>query len=578
MIPVHLSPLANHLWQSTLFAGLAMLLTLALTRNRAQARYWIWLAASVKFLVPFALLMTIGSQFEWRTAPTVAPPLSLAVEQISQPFAPTPSAVATPAAPAFFAAPALLMTLWFCGCVVVLYRWWTRWLQIRTAVRRASPLPMQAPIPVMSSPTLLEPGVFGLYRPVLLLPEGIADRLTSAQLQAILAHELCHVRRRDNLAAVVHMAVEAIFWFHPLVWWIGARLIEERERACDEEVLRLGNEPQAYAQGILNVCKFYLESPLACASGVTGADLKRRIEAIMKDRISHNLTPGRKLLLATAGLAAVAGPILIGILHAQLKPEALTFEVATIKPGDPDAHRVMFQLTPGGGLNAVNVGLKELIAFAYDIPCGKSCDSRITGGPGWINSQKFDILAKAPQPTEGNTDIMRMTSDQRKVLQDRVRQRLQALLAERFQLAIRRDTKEMPVYALVVAKNGPKLKESTGDGPQMMRGGRGELMAERAPIQLLVMNLAGPLGRPVLDRTGLTGRYDFKLEYTPEPGGFGPKGPGGPGEKAEGAAAPDLAGPSIFTALQEQLGLKLESTKGGVEVLIIDRAEKPTAN
>ncbi len=116
--------------------------------------------------------------------------------------------------------------------------------------------------------------MFGIFRPVLLLPEGITERLTAAQLEAILAHELCHVRRRDNLTAAIHMVVETVFWFHPLVWWIRARLIDERERACDEEVLRLGSEAEVYAESILEACKLYLESPLACVSGVTGSDLE----------------------------------------------------------------------------------------------------------------------------------------------------------------------------------------------------------------------------------------------------------------------------------------------------------------
>src|ERR1700685_4261254 len=114
------------------------------------------------------------------------------------------------------------------------------------------------------------PTVDGIRKPVLLLPDGIADRLTPAQFQAILAHELCHVRRRDNLAAAVHMLVEALFWFYPVVWWLGARLIDERERACDEEVLRLGGKPKDYAEAILSVCKSYLESPIACVSGISG--------------------------------------------------------------------------------------------------------------------------------------------------------------------------------------------------------------------------------------------------------------------------------------------------------------------
>src|SRR5881409_3678285 len=104
----------------------------------------------------------------------------------------------------------------------------------------------------------MEPGVVGLWRPIVLVPAGIDAQLTRAQLEAILAHELCHVRRRDNLTAAIHMVVETIFWFHPPVWWIRARLVEERERACDEAVLRMASDPQVYAEGILNVCRFYL--------------------------------------------------------------------------------------------------------------------------------------------------------------------------------------------------------------------------------------------------------------------------------------------------------------------------------
>jgi bla regulator protein blaR1 len=231
MIPVHLSPLANHLWQSTLFAGVAAILALALRKNRAQTCYLLWLSASVKFLVPFSLLVGVGGQFEWRSAAAVAPalPLAMAIEQISQPFTPPRHAVTTPSRIPM--APKVLGVLWFCGSAGVLFVWCLRWQRIRAALRAGSPLPLEAPIRVISSPTLLEPGVFGVFRPVLLLPDGIADRLTPAQFKAILAHELCHLRRRDNLAAATHMLVEAIFWFHPLVWWIGARLIEERERA-----------------------------------------------------------------------------------------------------------------------------------------------------------------------------------------------------------------------------------------------------------------------------------------------------------------------------------------------------------
>src|ERR1019366_5322292 len=120
--------------------------------------------------------------------------------------------------------------------------------------RAATPLPLRLPIRVMSSTARLEPGVVGIFKPVLLLPEGIAEHLTPPQLEGILAHELRHVQRRDNLTGAIHMLVETIFWFHPLVWWIRTRLMEEREGACDEEVMRMGREPQVYAESILKVC------------------------------------------------------------------------------------------------------------------------------------------------------------------------------------------------------------------------------------------------------------------------------------------------------------------------------------
>ncbi len=154
----------------------------------------------------------------------------------------------------------------------------------------------------------------GVLRPVLLIPDGIADRLTSAQLASVLAHELCHVRRRDNLAASIHMVVEALFWFHPLVWWVGARMVEERERACDEAVLNLGSAPKDYAEAILGVCKLYAESPLVGVSGVTGANLKKRLEAIMNQRIGERLSLAKKLLLTGAGAAALVVPVLFGVL------------------------------------------------------------------------------------------------------------------------------------------------------------------------------------------------------------------------------------------------------------------------
>ncbi|HJT90276.1 MAG TPA: M56 family metallopeptidase, partial [Bryobacteraceae bacterium] len=377
-----LPALIDHLWQSTLFAVVAVLLAFLLRHNHARARYWLWLAASLKFLIPFALLVTVGSQVHWRTAPAPAF-VPLVVEQASQPF--TPAAAIAPAA--VHARPNLLPILsglWLCGFALAMLRYSLQWRKVQAAARSGAPTNLEAPIEVRSSPSLLEPGVFGIWRPVLLLPEGIARRLTPEQLRAILAHELSHVRRRDNLFSALHMLVEALFWFHPLVWWIGARLVEERERACDEEVSSQGHAPHVYAEGILKVCQFYLESPLSCAAGVTGSDLKKRIERIMRHGAARKLNFGKKILLAAAGVAAVVLPVGFGLLNASPGRAQATgaprpsFEVASVKPSQSDQpFAIRFQISPGGRLRASNVPLRSLIAMAYRLK-----EFQLSGGPG----------------------------------------------------------------------------------------------------------------------------------------------------------------------------------------------------
>src|SRR5262249_38204221 len=161
------------------------------------------------------------------------------IEQVSQPFTAPFLSATIPASPETSPVnwiPAVLYAVWVIGSATFVVSWWQRWRRLRAVLCTASPLDLPIGMEAMTSPVFAEPGVFGVRRPVLLLPAGITDRLTPPQLEAIAAHELCHVRRRDNLATAIHMGVEALFWFHPLVWWLGARLMDERERACDEEV------------------------------------------------------------------------------------------------------------------------------------------------------------------------------------------------------------------------------------------------------------------------------------------------------------------------------------------------------
>ncbi len=601
MIPAclsHLSPLANHLWQSTLFAAAAGLLTLALRKNRAPVRYWLWLAGSVKFLVPFSLLVSLGSQFDWRTAPAAAPiQVSVVMDQIGQPFAPPASPRLSISAPrASASAPTILLCIWLAGFLLIAFSWLRQWRRIQNAVRSARPLNLNLPIRVLSSPARLEPGVFGIFRPVLVVPDGVMDHLTPAQWDAILMHELCHVRRRDNLTAAIHMMVEAMFWFYPLVWWIGKRLIDERERACDEEVLLTAGDPEVYAEGILNICKIYLESPLECASGVSGSNLKKRIRAIMTQRIADKLDFGRKLLLAGAGIVAIGGPVVFGVLFgvpfgvpfdranaAQSTGQTkAAFEVASVRPSGEDASGGAAKSADRNAgpkfalehrrLTATNINLLGLIVQAYGIwGCrrfgGGDC-ALVSGGPDWLKKEGFNILAKMPEDSPDYTPVQIANGHA-----PQFQLMLQALLAGRFDLKVHRETRQLAVYALTIGKKGPKFKKSDAAGNSRVMFHPSVDAAGQHMIQLTVKNssmkeladvYSNVMGRPVVDQTGLKDRYDFTVNYESNSDAPGP--------------FTELNGPGLFRAFEDQAGLKLEATRSPVEILVIDHAEKPSEN
>ena len=596
----------NHFWQSTLFAVAAGLLTLALRKNRAHVRFWLWFSASFKFFVPFSLLMSLGSHLQWtRAAEKIATEtVSSTMVQITQPFADTRSFVPSAPGPVDWT-PIAMLGVWVCGFVGVTLMRFRGWLRIRAAVRASTPLEIPAfEIParvevrsaLLETGALLEPGVVGVLRPILLLPAGIVERLTPPQLEAVLAHELCHVRRRDNLIASIHMIAEAMFWFHPLVWWIGARLVEERERACDEEVLRLGSEPHVYAEGILNVCKLYVESPLVCVSGVTGSDLKKRIEAIMTNRIVLRLNFARRVALTVAGMAALALPIVVGMMRvpairAQSAATATPrFEVASIKPCKDSAMDGGRKGGRGGsgGPSPGRLALPcrstmDLIRTAYvQFANGKrNLAGRhilIQGGPSWIDSERYQIEAKA----EGAPG------------QDTIRgPMLQALLEDRFKLRIRREIREVPVYALTVAKGGPKNLQPAKEGgcipldfnhpppppvpgqdPPWLCGLLGRrpdgIEIHSTTIANLSEQFSILLDRDVVNKTGIEGVFDIRFELSPDDLSPGPSDSTAPGNQDDESGL-------IFAAVRK-LGLKLEAAKGPGQFLIIDRVEKPSEN
>jgi uncharacterized protein (TIGR03435 family) len=693
MIPNQFLPIANHLWQSTLFAAAAGLLTLLLRSDRAHVRFCLWLAASVKFLVPFSLLMLVGGLMG-RHSVLIPSPASVPVifEQVNEPFAGEVTQIAAATAPASKPGTSVLpvlVALWAFGCGAFVLSWCMRWRRLQSVVRAASSVPLDIGVPVVSSASIFEPGVFGVFRPVLLLPSGIGDRLAPAELQAILAHELCHVRRRDNLWAVIHMIVEAVFWFHPLVWWLGTRLIHERERACDEDVLRRGSEAEAYAEGILKVCEFYLQSPLECAAGVTGSNLTKRIEAIMANRPRLNLNLAKKAGLVFAGLLAIATPVILGITHApelraqtqvaptqeitgdwqgklpapktpngelrvvfriskadgaalkaviysideeptptativsvkgpaikltipgfnavfegtlgtdgntingkftgrdsgvplnlvrataqtawaipeppsspkrmpaNAKPE---FAVATIKPTRPDTPRGGYGIR-GEEVTTTAVTVSWMIKLAFNVHA-----HQISGGPAWLDSERYDTVGKPDIPGQPNRDQMKLM--------------VQKLLADRFQLRFHTEKKELPVYAMVVAKGGPKIAVSAGDPNDFPGIGFGRepgvlsLVGRNTGLNGVANGLqSNVLDKPVVDQTRLTGRYDFTLRWTPDPtqwANFGVPATANPNDLD--------APPDIFAAFEQQLGLKLQPTKAVVDVMVIDRIERPSPN
>jgi uncharacterized protein (TIGR03435 family) len=248
---------------------------------------------------------------------------------------------------------------------------------------------------------------------------------------------------------------------------------------------------------------------------------------------------------------------LIFVLLAQTPVSPKEFDVVSVKPSAPDEHNsFMFRPLPGG-IRAAGVPLKMLIMQSYDVKA-----FQVSGGPDWIKTERWDVLAKV-DGAEGQIPLAQM------------RPLLQAMMAGRFSLKVHRETKEMPVYALSVEKNGSKLVANVGAAWQF-RPGNGSLVVKKGGSAALAAWLSQNLGRVVIDKTGLTGEYDYALEWSPDPGEGGPESIGLPPE----APAPhaETNGPSIFTALQEQLGLRLVSQKGPVEIIVIDRVERPTAN
>lgn len=381
-----IAAIAQHLWQSTLFVIAAWLLARACRRNSAAIRYWIWFGASLKFLVPFAALKWLGD-YVGRSLPEPPPVDPVVIEVGSAIFVPSMPGVVDSMVSSLHTVAAI----WALGVAILLLQWFLQWRGVHSMLASASRLPMDVPVPVhVTSSGDLGPGVFGVFRPVVILPRMVVRELSPAQMQAVLAHEMCHVRRHDNLTAAIHKCIEAIFWFHPLVWWIGANLLREREAACDESVLEEGYEQRVYAESILNVCRLGVAAQVSGVAASTGGSLKERLISIMSDQRASPIDHVRFALLFGALTLTCYGPIAAGVVTGAIREASysgpITFDAITLQPTGSDWRSSDFDAA-AGRLSLKNVSLRNLISLAYP-------SSRVNAEPEFIDRVHYDIEAR----------------------------------------------------------------------------------------------------------------------------------------------------------------------------------------
>ena len=592
--------IANHLWQSTAFAAVCGLASLVMRRNPARVRYGLWLASSLKFLIPFSVLVGFGGLLPATRQIPIKSQVAvyLALDAASGPFKASPSVTSfteyansrSPGRTARFL-PQMLFVLWALGSVLVILIWCRRWRQVSANFRKAELLKegreveilrrledkvkQNNSIPIVRTRSLMEPGVFGISCPVMLWPEGLSERLTDDQIQAILAHELAHVRRRDNLAALMHMLVEAVFWFHPMVWWIESRIIEEREHACDEAaVLQVGNS-DVYAESLLTACRFCLESRLTCVPGIVGGNLRKRVLRITGSRLLQHLDFKRQALLWFVGFVSLAVPLLMGAAHAPQNGTARSasnggqtqlgtsadaerttarFEIVSIRPSRPDDDSGGVRLL-SDGIQLKNTALSALVKGAYAI----ESERQLLGFPQGLDSKHYDIEAKMDEQTAAKWRTLPF-----KQRYQELEPMEKTLLADRCQFRAHEVTRELPIYELVISKGGLKMTRSAPDeGSSVQDVGRTHTVGKAMKGNEIV-NLIGVYDRVVVDKTGLGDeRYDFDLQWSV-------------GDEETNDSTDTL--PTLFKAIEEQLGLKLVPAKGPVRSLVVDHIERPSPN
>jgi uncharacterized protein (TIGR03435 family) len=405
------------------------------------------------------------------------------------------------------------------------------------------------------------PAVIGWLRPYILLPISALTGLGESELQAIIAHELAHVKRYDYLVNLLQNAIETLLFYHPAVWWLSGGIREERERCCDDLAVALCGDPILYAEALARLEEMRgIPEPALAA---TGGDLLARIRRLTgkSETPRHRLIPSSLASLAAA--ACVIAIAAIPALHAQ----SLRFEAATIKLSGPPPHMTGLTIQPGGRLIYPNSPFKGLVMAAFNVG-----HWQLEGGEPWMEKDLYDVEAQPSEEWRARITDLRHTlftiDDQH------LREMLQSLLIDRFQLRVHRETVNGKVYLLKQKneKNGPVGMQPTefhgedgidpkdpGFGSIGFAGGRWVLV-NTSMHQLAAFAADHVVHAPVLDQTGMRGgfTYKFRAPFADD-------------------AGIDYSNPPLDLLLSG-IGLKLETSTGPIEKLVIDHAERPSPN
>ena len=573
MAAIGLAALLNTIWYAAAVVALTWVALRYLRRVNAATRYWIWTAVLV-FLVLLPFLPALMSQLKAaEAAPAAAAPLATvpSVPQALQHLAPVTITLDSTPGPNHW--PLFLLGVW-----IVIAGWQfllllrgvvsVKRLKARGKVAPAAGLPVQPrrKLQVLASDEINSPVAVGYIHPAVILPTELPASFEEGEMQDVLLHELAHLARYDDWLNLASRMLGAILVLHPLAGVVLKQIEREREMACDDFVVAHTGSAKSYARSLARL------HDLRTSTGtrlLAPALLGRKVS--LADRIESLLRCGRKFSarpsLANLSVSALLLVLLLGtgglmpgwLAIAQTKGTSRpSFEVASIKLSNSrQGAPIGLFVYPGGRIRASLCTFKYLVMNAFDVQ-----SFQISGGPRWVDHTRYNIDAIAPPSSQ----VRKWTPPSFKApLNAKERQMLQSLLMDRFHLKFHWEKKVGHVYFLTMGKRELNLRPAKDkhDYPWAgsVEGGaiNGDGIAgDNVSMPQLAARLSGYLDRPVLDKTGLNGSYDFRYRYSSNPSNL------------------DIDS-CIFTSIRE-LGLKLKAGKGPVRTIVIDHVEHPTPN